>query len=97
MKKTVMALAVSAGLALAPTSAALANTVTAQPEDTISSAWVPATLAEQQAARGGGGYSSSSLSSLFGALNTVCNTFVFNFSFRVGSFGYKRSCGDRYE
>ena len=68
-----MALAVSAGLTLAPISSALANTVVAQPEDAIASAWVPATLAEQQAARGG--YSYSGLSPLFSALTTVCNNF----------------------
>lgn len=72
MRKTFMALAVSAGLTLAPVSSALANTVAAQPEDAIASAWVPATLAEQQAARGGnGGY----LYPLFSALNTVCYNF----------------------
>lgn len=91
MKKTYMALAVSAGLTLAPISSALANTVTAQPEDAIASAWVPATLAEQQAARGGG-YSYSGLSPLFSALNTVCNSFRFNFSLQVGSYSYSRYC-----
>ena len=96
MKNSVMALVASAGIVLAPVSSALANTVASQPEDAIASAWVPATLAEQQAARGGGGYSYQGLSPLFSALNTVCNTFRFNFSFQVGSYSYSRYC-PRYD
>ena len=94
MNKTFMALAVSAGLTLAPISSALANTVVAQPEDAIASAWVPATLAEQQAARGG--YSYSGLSPLFSALTTVCNNF--NIYIRFNNYNYNRTsnyyCGN---
>ena len=91
MKNTFMALAFSAGLTLAPVSSALANTVAAQPEDSIASAWVPATLAEQQAARGGG-MSYSGLSPLFSAFNTIC--YNFNIYIRTNS-NYKSSyyCG----
>ncbi len=96
MKKSVMALAASAAIVLAPVSSALANTVAAQPEDSIASAWVPATLAEQQAARGGE-MSYSGLSPLFSALNTVCNNFSFSFSISVNKYYYSRYCGKRME
>lgn len=54
MKKTIMAIAASAAFALAPMSAALAETVGAKSDDAVATAWVPATQAEQLAARGGG-------------------------------------------
>lgn len=94
MKKAFMTLAISAGLTLAPISAAMANTVEAQPEDAIATAWVPATLAEQQAARGG--YSYSGITPLFGALTTVCNNF--NIYIRFNNYNYNRTsnyyCGN---
>lgn len=93
MKNTFMSLALSASLTLAPISSAFANTVAGQPEDAIASAWVPATIVEQQAARGGGN-SYSQLSPLFGALNTVCNKFTFSVRIRVGSYSYNRYCGN---
>ena len=96
MKKTIMALAVSAGLTLAPISAALAGTVASQPEGAIASAWVPATLAEQQAARGGG-QSYPGLSPLISALNTVCSNFSFTIRLN-GGYNMKSSyiyCGRR--
>ncbi len=55
MKNTVMALATSAVIALAPVSSAFADTVAAKDADATAKAWVPATKAEQQNARGGGG------------------------------------------
>lgn len=88
MKNSVIALVASAGIVLAPVSSALANTVAAQPEDAIASAWVPATPVEQQAARGGGN-SYPGLSPLLGALNTVCNNF--SFTIRLGGGNMKRS------
>ena len=96
MKKTFMALALSAGLTLAPIGSAIANTVAAQPEDAIASAWVPATLAEQQAARGGG-YSYPNLSPLFSALNSVCNNFSFYIRFNNYNYGRSSSyyCGEK--
>lgn len=96
MKNSVLALVAGASLALAPISSAMASTVAAQPEDAIASAWVSATLVEQQAARGGGN-SYSGLSPLFGALNTVCNNFRFSFNIQVGSYYYSRYCGKRIE
>lgn len=92
MKKSVLVFAASAGIVLAPISSAFAGTVAAQPEDAIASAWVPATLAEQQAARGG--YSYSGLYPLFSALNTIC--YNFNIYIRTNS-NYKSSyyCGGR--
>ena len=96
MKNSILALAAGAGIILAPISTALANTVAAQSEGTIASAWVPATLVEQQAARGGGN-SYSGLSPLFGGLNTVCNNFRFSFNVQVGSYYYSRYCGKRIE
>ena len=94
MRKTFMALAVSAGLTLAPVSSALANTVAAQPDDTIASAWVPATLAEQQAARGG--YSYSLISPLTSALTTVCSNFriYIRSSNNYNTRTYSYSCGN---
>ncbi len=53
MKNAVMALAASAVIALAPVTSALAETVAAKDADTVAKAWVPATKAEQQNARGG--------------------------------------------
>lgn len=85
MKNSVMALVASAAIALAPVSSALANTVAAQPADAIASAWVPATPAEQQAARGG---SYSQFSPLISALTTIC--YNFNISIRTNS-NYKSS------
>ena len=87
MKKAFMTLVAGAGIVLAPVSAALANTVAAPSEDTFVSAWVPATLAEQQAARGGGN-SYPGLSPLIGALNTVCSNF--SFTIRLGGGNMKR-------
>ncbi len=56
MKNTVMTLAAGAVLALAPVSAAMAETAApAKDADAVAKAWVPATKAEQQDARGGGG------------------------------------------
>jgi hypothetical protein len=86
MKNSVLALVAGAGIILAPISSALANTVPAQPEDAIASAWVPATLAEQQAARGG--YSFSGLSPLVSALSTVCSNF--NIYIRFNNNNYNR-------
>lgn len=54
MKKTIMAIAATAAVALAPMSAALADTVSAKSDDAVATAWVPATQADQLAARGGG-------------------------------------------
>ncbi len=69
MKNMVMALAASAVIALAPVSAAMAETAApAKEADAVAKAWVPATKAEQQDARGGGG------NYLFYNLqNTFCN------------------------
>ncbi len=56
MKNTIMALAAGAVIALAPVSAAMAETAApAKDADAVAKAWVPATKAEQQSARGGGG------------------------------------------
>ncbi len=69
MKKTITALAACAVVALAPVSSALAETVAAKDADAVAKAWVPATKAEQQNARGGGGGNY-----LFYSLqNTFCN------------------------
>ena len=94
MKNSVIALVASAGIVLAPVSSALANTVAAQPEDAIASAWVPATLAEQQAARGGE-MSYSGLSPLFSAFNTICNNFEIYIRFNNYNYGRSSSyyCG----
>lgn len=98
MKNSVMALVACAGIVLAPVSSAHANTGPAQPEDVIASAWVPATLAEQQVARGGG-MSFPRLSPLINALNTVCTNF--NFTIRLNGSNNKRvsniSCGGHSE
>ena len=53
MKKVTIALAVSAGIALAPISPLFAGTGVAKDTDAVANAWVPATQAEQEAARGG--------------------------------------------
>lgn len=53
MKKTIMVIAASAAVALAPMSAALAETVSAKSDEAVATAWVPASQAEQVAARGG--------------------------------------------
>jgi hypothetical protein len=92
VKKTIMAVALNAGLILAPISSAIANTVAAQPDDAIASAWVPATLAEQQAARGG--YSYSGLSPLFSALNTICSNFNIYIRFNNYNRSKGNSCGN---
>lgn len=53
MKKTFLAIAASAAVALAPMSTAMAETVSVKSDDAVATAWVPATQAELLAARGG--------------------------------------------
>ena len=82
MKNKAIALIASAGLALTPMGALLADTGAAKDTVSVSKAWVPATQAEQKNARGGGGYGMGY--SLYNLQNTFCNYVTINISFCRG-------------